>query len=96
MGKDEIRKPLFGALGALVAVVVVLMMGLDLGHRHEERLLSLILIQVLQREVIDAVRPVALKIDLIVIFIEHVAVIAVGRELQNVRRPPEDVYKRQL
>ena len=54
----------------------------------EEGLVSGVAVQIVQGKLIDAVRPVALEINAVVVFIENVAVVAVGGELQHIRSTP--------
>ena len=42
-----------------------------MGNGHEERLFTLVLIQIFKREIRNAVHPVAGKINAVVIFIKH-------------------------
>ena len=86
--QDKILEALFGALRALVMVAVVLVVGLDLRDGHEEGLVSCVAVQIVQGKLIDAVRPVALEVNAVVVFIENVAVVAVRGEFQYIRRPP--------
>ena len=67
---------------------VVLVVGLNLGDGHEEGLLFVVGLEESQGQVVDAVRPVALEVHPVVILVKHEAVVAVGGELQHVRRPP--------
>ena len=58
-GEDKIRKSLLRAVGAFVVVVVILMVRLNLGYGHEEGLFAGVLVEVVQRELVDAVSTVA-------------------------------------
>ena len=70
-------------------LTVVLMMRLDVGNRHEERLLAVVLIEEIKRQIGDAVRTIALEVHAVVVLVEHIAVVAVGGELQHVAGAPE-------
>ena len=88
LGQNKIGKPLLGAIGAFVVVMVVLMVRLDLGHSHEEGLFAGVLVEVVQRELVDAVSTVALKVDAVVVLVEHITVVAVGGEFQHIGCTP--------
>ena len=88
LGQNKIGKPLLGAVGAFVVVMVVLMVRLDLRHRHKEGLFAGVLVEVVQRKLVDAVGAVALEVDAVIVFIEHIAVVAVGGKFQHVRSAP--------
>ena len=87
--QNEVCVLLLGTDRAFVMVAVILVMGFDLGNGHKEGLLTGILIQIFQCEIIDAVSAVALEVDAVVVLIEHIAVITVGSKLQNVSCSPE-------
>ena len=87
-GEDKIRKSLLRAVGAFVVVVVILMVRLNLGYGHEEGLFAGVLVEVVQRELVDAVSTVALKIDAVVVLVEHIAVVAVGGKFQHIGCTP--------
>ena len=89
LGRGEVRVLLFGADGAFIVVVVVLMVGFNMGDGHEERLLSPVLFQKFQGKVRDAVHTVAGEINAVVILVKHEAVIAVAGKFQNVTGTPE-------
>ena len=72
-----------------VVLVVVLMMRLDVGNRHKERLLPVVLVKEFQRQIRDTVRAVALEVDAVVVFVKHIPVVAVGRKFQHVAGAPE-------
>ena len=88
LGQNKIGKPLLGAVGAFVVVMVVLMVRLDLRHRHKEGLFAGVLVEVVQRKLVDAVGAVALEVNAVIVLIEHIAVVAVGGEFQHVRSAP--------
>ena len=87
-GEDKIRKSLLRAVGAFVVVVVILMVRLNLGYGHEEGLFAGVLVEVVQRELVDTVSTVALKIDAVVVLVEHIAVVAVGGKFQHIGCTP--------
>ena len=68
---------------------VVLVVGLDLGDGHEKGLFAVVPVEKLQRQVGDAVGPVAFEVDAVVVFVKHVPVVAVGGKLQHIGGPPE-------
>ena len=68
--------------------MVVLMVRLDLRHGHEEWLFAGILVKIVQRKLVNAVGTVALEIDAVVVLIKHIAIVAVGGELQHIRSTP--------
>ena len=68
--------------------MVVLMVRLDLRHGHEEGLFAGILVKIVQRKLVNAVGTVALEIDAVVVLIKHIAIVAVGGELQHIRSTP--------
>ena len=70
-------------------IVVVLMMRFNLGNRHEKWFFPVILIKELKSQICDAVRTIALKIDLVIVLIKHISIISVGGEFQHIGRPPE-------
>lgn len=69
-------------------VMVVLVMGFNLGNRHEEGLFPIVGIKKLQCHIVDAIGPIPLEIDTAIVFIKDVTVIAVGGKLQHVGGAP--------
>ena len=69
-------------------VVVILMMGLQLGNEHKERLFTVVIIDVFKGKVVYAVGSVSRKINFISVFVENISVITVGRKFQNIRGSP--------
>ncbi len=87
--KDKVREAFPGAPGTLIVLMVVLVMRLNLGNSHKKRPVSIITVQKLQRKIINAVGPVALKINALIILIKHIAVIAMRGKLQHIGCTPE-------
>ena len=89
VGQDKVLVLLLGADGTLVVVMVILVMGLDLGNGHKEGLFPVVGVEELQGQIGDAVGAVALEINAVVVFVKYEPVIAVGGELQHVGGPPK-------
>ena len=89
-GRFVIREFFLRADRTFVVLAVVLMVRLDVGNRHKERLLPVILVKEFQRQIRDAVRAVALEVDAVVVFVKHIPIIAVGRNSSTslVRQKP--------
>ena len=88
-GRGEVRILFFGADGAFIVVVVVLVVRFNMGDGHEEGLLPPVLLQKFQREVRDAVYTVSREINAVVVLVKHKAVVAVAGEFQNVTGAPK-------